>query len=227
MYEQALKAKGYGPITTEIRASAGVLLRRGLSPAVPRQESRRLLRARRHRRFVSCRVSGQRLTTRRRVPRARRRLPQWRRGCARKRRAPRSACSTRARSRPLSSQQRAAGFHRARICRGRARDLPVPVRRRGLRPYREQARPGRAELRPAGGPALGAAGARGLLPEDPCAAGRADACSGARLPSRCASGMVTNLRSPDRNRPGCSCLRMPSSRGASRSCASCCRRRSG
>ena len=37
------------------RAGAGVLLRRGLPPAVPREESRRLLRPRRHRRELSDR----------------------------------------------------------------------------------------------------------------------------------------------------------------------------
>ena len=36
-YEKALKAKGFGPITTEIRPAPRVLLRRGLSPAVPRR----------------------------------------------------------------------------------------------------------------------------------------------------------------------------------------------
>ena len=48
MYQEMLTAAGYGPITTEILAGAGVLLRRGLSPAVPREESARLLRPRRH-----------------------------------------------------------------------------------------------------------------------------------------------------------------------------------
>src|SRR5687768_2049615 len=45
---------------------AGVLLRRGLSPAIPGEKSCRLLRPRRHRRFVPGRGSAQQLTTRRR-----------------------------------------------------------------------------------------------------------------------------------------------------------------
>ena len=53
-YQQMLSAAGHGTITTELAeldaARAPVLLRRGLPPAVPRQEPRRLLRARRHRR---------------------------------------------------------------------------------------------------------------------------------------------------------------------------------
>ena len=44
-YQQQLQAAGHGAITTEVIPGAGVLLRRGLSPAVPRQEPRRLLRA--------------------------------------------------------------------------------------------------------------------------------------------------------------------------------------
>ena len=66
------QAKAAGAVEGDVRAGAegqrlrpdhdrdpcgaGVLLRRGLSPAVPRQESRRLLRPRRHRRFVSGRA---------------------------------------------------------------------------------------------------------------------------------------------------------------------------
>ena len=45
---------GYGEITTEIAERRAVLLRRGLPPAVPREEPGRLLRARRH--GVSCPV---------------------------------------------------------------------------------------------------------------------------------------------------------------------------
>ncbi len=55
MYEQAIKGKGYGVITTEIVDAARVLFRRGLPPAISRQESGRLLRARRHRGVVSDR----------------------------------------------------------------------------------------------------------------------------------------------------------------------------
>ena len=51
MYEKALAAKRYGPITTEI-IDAPVLFRRGLSPAISRQEPDGLLRARRHRRVL-------------------------------------------------------------------------------------------------------------------------------------------------------------------------------
>ena len=43
---RALTEAGYGAITTEIAAGAGVLLRRGLPPAVPGEEPRRLLRPR-------------------------------------------------------------------------------------------------------------------------------------------------------------------------------------
>ncbi len=42
-YQALLSAKGYGQITTEIVAGRPVLLRRGLPPAVPRQEPARLL----------------------------------------------------------------------------------------------------------------------------------------------------------------------------------------
>ncbi len=50
VYAEQLGAAGYGEITTEILDARGVLLRRGLPPAVPGQEPRRLLRHRRHRR---------------------------------------------------------------------------------------------------------------------------------------------------------------------------------
>ena len=50
--QRAGATAGFGPITTEIVAGAGVLLRRGLPPAVPGEEPRRLLRPRRHRRVV-------------------------------------------------------------------------------------------------------------------------------------------------------------------------------
>ena len=46
----------YGPITTEIAEAGPVLFRRGLSSAVPGQEPRRLLRARRHGRFLPRRA---------------------------------------------------------------------------------------------------------------------------------------------------------------------------
>ena len=55
-FQQALGQAGYGTITTEIARRAGVLLRRGLPPAVPRQEPRRLLRPRRHRRVLPDRA---------------------------------------------------------------------------------------------------------------------------------------------------------------------------
>ena len=51
-------------------AGAGVLLRRGLSPAVPRQESRRLLRHRRHRRELPDRSWSERVTAMPAEPRA-------------------------------------------------------------------------------------------------------------------------------------------------------------
>ena len=55
-YQRALAAKGYGAITTEILRRAGVLLRRGLPPAIPVEESWRLLRPRRDRSLVSDRT---------------------------------------------------------------------------------------------------------------------------------------------------------------------------
>ncbi len=55
-YQKALDAAGHGAITTEIREAPGVLLRRGLPPAVPREEPERLLRAGRHRRRVPGRA---------------------------------------------------------------------------------------------------------------------------------------------------------------------------
>ena len=57
-YQDRLTAAGYGRITTEIARRAAVLLRRGLSPAVSGEESRRLLRHRRHRRELSDRRRG-------------------------------------------------------------------------------------------------------------------------------------------------------------------------
>ena len=50
--QQALAKAGYRAITTEIARRPALLLRRGLSPAVPGQEPGRLLRHRRHRRHV-------------------------------------------------------------------------------------------------------------------------------------------------------------------------------
>lgn len=58
-YGAALAARGFGPVTTEIRAA--LLFRRGLSPAVPGQEPGRLLRSRRHRRDLSDRHRRARL----------------------------------------------------------------------------------------------------------------------------------------------------------------------
>ena len=49
-YQERLTAAGYGEITTEIADAGDVLLRRGLPPAVPREEPQRLLRPRRNRR---------------------------------------------------------------------------------------------------------------------------------------------------------------------------------
>ena len=51
-----LTASGFGEITTEIADAPGVLLRRGLPPAVPGEEPRRLLRPRRHRRELPGRA---------------------------------------------------------------------------------------------------------------------------------------------------------------------------
>ena len=63
-YDKALKANGLGPITTEILPAPAVLFRRGLSPAISRQEPARLLRARRHRRVLPDRHrSGERRLT--------------------------------------------------------------------------------------------------------------------------------------------------------------------
>ena len=50
MFQAELAQAGYGEITTEIVEAPDVLLRRGLPPAVPRQEPGRVLRHRRHRR---------------------------------------------------------------------------------------------------------------------------------------------------------------------------------
>ena len=49
-YQRALDEAGYGPITTEIVDAPELLLRRGVPPAVPGEEPRRLLRPRRYRR---------------------------------------------------------------------------------------------------------------------------------------------------------------------------------
>ena len=48
----ARRGAGYGEITTEIEPAGRVLLRRGLPPAVPREEPERLLRNRRHGRVL-------------------------------------------------------------------------------------------------------------------------------------------------------------------------------
>ena len=49
MYQERLTDAGYGDITTEIVDAPEFYLRRGLPPAVPREEPERLLRDRRHR----------------------------------------------------------------------------------------------------------------------------------------------------------------------------------
>ena len=51
-YDEALKAKGLGPITTEILPSADLLFRRRLSPAISCEEPAWLLWPRRHRRVL-------------------------------------------------------------------------------------------------------------------------------------------------------------------------------
>ena len=48
LFQEQLSNRGFGAITTEILPAPEFLLRRGLPPAVPGQESRRLLRHRRH-----------------------------------------------------------------------------------------------------------------------------------------------------------------------------------
>ena len=58
-YAQALKARGLGAITTEIKPAGSFYFAEGVSPAVPGQEPRRLLRDRRHRRHLPDR-SGRR-----------------------------------------------------------------------------------------------------------------------------------------------------------------------
>ena len=57
MYQDAL-GKARGAITTEILPGAGVLLRRGLSPAISGEEPGRLLRPRRHRRQPARSTKG-------------------------------------------------------------------------------------------------------------------------------------------------------------------------
>ena len=61
VFQEALKKKGYGAITTEIREAPRVLLRRGLSPAIPRQESRTAIAGWRHRRLLPRGSRGQQL----------------------------------------------------------------------------------------------------------------------------------------------------------------------
>ena len=67
-YQAALTAAGYGPITTEIGRRRPVLLRRGLSPAVPGQEPRRLLPGPLHRREAAGRLRGYAAPVRRSSP---------------------------------------------------------------------------------------------------------------------------------------------------------------
>ena len=61
-YQKSLTAAGYGKITTEIREAPEFYLRRGLPPAVPGQESGRLLRHRRDGRELPGRPDGRRVT---------------------------------------------------------------------------------------------------------------------------------------------------------------------
>ena len=63
MYQERLSASGYGEITTEIADGPPVLLRRGLPPAVPREEPRRVLRRRRHRGQLPRRRPRRRVAT--------------------------------------------------------------------------------------------------------------------------------------------------------------------
>ncbi len=72
-YQQALSASRHGEITTEIGDGRPVLLRRGLSPAVPAQGPERLLRPRRHRRLVPRRAGERLLDTAPPDPRCNRR----------------------------------------------------------------------------------------------------------------------------------------------------------
>ena len=51
-YQTEFSRSGYGRITTEVKPVAGLLLRRGLPPAVPGQEPVRLLPGARHRRHL-------------------------------------------------------------------------------------------------------------------------------------------------------------------------------
>jgi methionine-S-sulfoxide reductase len=112
------------PVTTEIRAGARLLLRRGLPPAVPRQEPRRLLRRRRHRRHLpdrhraSAPDASAPLTGRRAGGPPLR--PHHRRRSGGRRRAERGA----------GIAADAAGQHRAARPRRRQRDLG------GRRPFR-------------------------------------------------------------------------------------------
>ena len=56
LFGAELERAGYGEITDRARRGGAVLLRRGLPPAVPREEPERLLRARRHRRRLPGRA---------------------------------------------------------------------------------------------------------------------------------------------------------------------------
>ena len=51
-YDEALRAAGHEPVTTEIEPAGALLLRRGLPPAVPAQGAERLLRPGRDRRLL-------------------------------------------------------------------------------------------------------------------------------------------------------------------------------
>ena len=63
MYEEALKAEGLRRDHDRDPRRAGILFRRGLSPAISRQEPAGLLRARRHRRVLPDRHRGQAAST--------------------------------------------------------------------------------------------------------------------------------------------------------------------
>ncbi len=69
-YQERLRAGGFDDVTTELARGAGLLLRRAVPPAVPREEPERLLRARRHGRELPGRPHGRlasRAATRQRV----------------------------------------------------------------------------------------------------------------------------------------------------------------
>ena len=202
MYERALKAKGFGPITTEIRPAPEFYYAEDYHQQYLGQESRRLLRARRHRGFAV-----------RREWRSKQLIEFSAAGLSR---SARSACDCRAGARATAPRQdRRAGpspfetsvyassvvqaFTELGYAEGARATFLYRFAEGGLRAVPQAgAGAGRARLRSADRRCAREPPARALQFCEPAAPILFLAIDYDPL----ASGMVTNLRSPDRNTTG-------------------------